>query len=533
MFASLGRGGMADVLLGAAQGPKGFNKLVVVKRLRALLAEDPAMVNMFLDEARLAARLSHPNVINTYEIGEEQGIYFIVMEYLDGRPLHEIIDALKQLDRRLPPQVWAKIVAEALAGLHHAHELCDYDGTPLGVVHRDVSPQNIIVTFDGRVKLVDFGIAKAAVNITRTESGIVKGKLAYMAPEQAQPTEADLDRRADIFAMGIVLWECLTMRRLITGTPAAAANKIVDMEFKAPSLLAGDVPKALDAIALRALERDPAKRYQTAEEMRDALEGYIQSTGRYVREDEIGRPIAQMFEEQREDVREQIRHHMANLGSARDLLVSGTVGPDDMTQSGPISGSPAADIKSLPKIEITDSARSVRAVNRNALWAREARATWGVRALVAAGTAVLVVSGFVVVRERERSASADADASLAPAGSAMIARAPVRVALKGVPAEATITLDDAPLANPFTGVFARDALEHRVRVACPGFTTESRLVHFDTEEVSLEVALQRVQEADAAAAVAPTVKPTPITPRTGPVRPPGSARPKLDEDPWK
>src|SRR5438552_10205184 len=124
VFASLGRGGMADVLLGVAQGPKGFSKLVVVKRLRALLADDPSMVNMFLDEARLAARLNHPNVIHTYEIGEEQGSYFIVMEYLEGRPLHEILDALKESGQRLPMVVWAKVFADALAGLHHAHELC-------------------------------------------------------------------------------------------------------------------------------------------------------------------------------------------------------------------------------------------------------------------------------------------------------------------------------------------------------------------------------------------------------------------------
>src|SRR5580698_5538641 len=148
VFANIGRGGMADVLLGVAPGTRGFNKLLVIKRLRQALSSDPAMVSMFLDEARLAARLSHTNLVHTFEIGEEAGGYFIVMEYLDGRPVSQIFEALRETGSRLPPEVWAKVMAEALAGLQYAHELCDYDGVPLRVVHRDVSPQNIIVTFD-------------------------------------------------------------------------------------------------------------------------------------------------------------------------------------------------------------------------------------------------------------------------------------------------------------------------------------------------------------------------------------------------
>ena len=287
---------MADVLLGVASGPKGFNKLLVVKRLRIAgprrrLLDDHR--SMFLDEARLAARLSHPNVVHTYEIGEAAKLdgYFIV----DGVPR----GALSQPDHRrhegggttLPPQVWAKIVADALAGLHHAHELCDYDGTSLNVVHRDVSPQNIIVTFDGRVKIVDFGIAKAAVNVTETEAGMIKGKIAYMAPEQAIPGSVPVDRRADLFAMGIVLWECLTMERLITGDAGAAARKIRDMDFLPPSRLNPIVPTELDAITLRALERDPAKRFQTADEMEQGRDVPLRGA-RHVPEEEIGRLVS-------------------------------------------------------------------------------------------------------------------------------------------------------------------------------------------------------------------------------------------------
>src|SRR5262249_33393736 len=157
VFATLGRGGMADVYLAVSRGPMGFNKLVVVKRLRNNLAEEASFLNMFLDEARLAARLSHPNVVHTYEVGEHEGQYFIAMEYLDGQSLHSVLRSLAKSGDALSPSFCARIVADALAGLHHAHELRDYDGSPLNIIHRDVSPHNVFVTYEGQVKLVDFG----------------------------------------------------------------------------------------------------------------------------------------------------------------------------------------------------------------------------------------------------------------------------------------------------------------------------------------------------------------------------------------
>ncbi|MDB4940788.1 MAG: serine/threonine protein kinase, partial [Labilithrix sp.] len=214
LFASLGRGGMADVFLAVARGQMGFNKLAVVKRLRQALAEEAAFRTMFLDEARLAARLSHPNIVHTYEVGEQDGVYFIAMEYLEGQSLNKVMkEALRRKDG-LEPEVSARIIADALGGLGYAHGLADYDGRPLGIIHRDVSPHNIFVTYDGHTKLVDFGIAKAALSSTETEVGVLKGKVAYMSPEQAMGGR--IDQRADIFAMGIVLWELLARQRLMT-----------------------------------------------------------------------------------------------------------------------------------------------------------------------------------------------------------------------------------------------------------------------------------------------------------------------------
>src|SRR5580692_2855373 len=220
LLAVLGRGGMADVFLALSRGPMGFSKLVVLKRLRRALADDKGFRNMFLDEARLAARLNHPNVVHTHEVGEDKGNYFIAMEYLEGQSLNKVIHELSKRGETLPELVCARIISDALAGLHYAHELKDFDGTPLDIIHRDVSPHNVFVTYDGQVKLVDFGIAKAALSQVQTEVGVLKGKVAYMAPEQAMGT--DVDGRADIFAMGIVLWELLAQERLMTGESAAA-----------------------------------------------------------------------------------------------------------------------------------------------------------------------------------------------------------------------------------------------------------------------------------------------------------------------
>ncbi len=314
LFASLGRGGMADVFLAVSRGPLGFNKLVVVKRLRATLADDPSFLNMFLDEARLAARLNHPNVVHTYEVGEEGGSFFIAMEYLEGQSLNRVIKDLAKRGEQLDEAVCARIISDALAGLHHAHTLRDYDGRPLEIVHRDVSPHNVFVTYDGQVKLVDFGIAKAASSSTVTEVGVLKGKVAYMAPEQAMG--APIDCRADVFGMGVVLWELLARRRLLAGdTAAATLHKLLNEPIPSISS-ARDVDAGLAAIVGRALEKDPDRRYQSAQEMREAIEEWIRVTGRKVRQEEIGAQITTLFHDVRVEVKRQIQDQMALVASA-------------------------------------------------------------------------------------------------------------------------------------------------------------------------------------------------------------------------
>jgi len=274
---------MADVFLAALSGPAGmgFSKLVVVKRLRPNLAEDPEFISMLIDEARVAARLNHPNVVQTTEVGSVDEHYFVAMEFLEGQALHRILHRAAKAGRTLPRHLHYRVLVDSLSGLHHAHELVDYDGTPLHVVHRDVTPQNVFVTYQGQVKIVDFGIAKAEGRISQTRSGIVKGKVAYMAPEQAGCL--DIDRRADVFSVGVMLWEASTGTRMWKGIQEAEIMQrlCVGKIPSSPRALNPDLPDELDRICRRALAYKPDERYATAAAI--SSETNVPSTRRAVR----------------------------------------------------------------------------------------------------------------------------------------------------------------------------------------------------------------------------------------------------------
>ncbi|HJL43661.1 MAG TPA: serine/threonine-protein kinase [Myxococcales bacterium LLY-WYZ-16_1] len=281
----LATGGAARIHLARQPGAAGFSKLVCIKTLLPQRVDDSDFVAMFLDEARLAARLSHPNCVQIFDLGRVNGIYFISMEYIFGETLWNLLTTVSKSRVPLPPEDVAWIVSCACEGLHHAHELEDPDGRPYNLVHRDVSPQNIMLSFEGQTKLLDFGVAKAETGRAATTAGIVKGKFSYMSPEQI--TGADVDRRSDVFSLGIVLFECLASRRLYRAdSPEAVASLILDRE---PPRLEDVVPgldPRLGAICARALSKDAAQRYQTAramgEELRDYLDSirYTQGAGR-------------------------------------------------------------------------------------------------------------------------------------------------------------------------------------------------------------------------------------------------------------
>ena len=266
-------GGMAEIYLARASGIEGFEKVVVLKRILPQYAADREFVQMFLREARLAATLDQANIAHVYDIGEEGGSYFYTMEYLHGQDVRGIMRTLKRRDQRLPLEHALGIIMGAASGLHHAHEKKGPDGRPLGIVHRDVSPSNIVVTFDGGVKVVDFGIAKASADPDLSKGYSFKGKLTYISPEQMN-TRA-FDRRSDIFSLGVVLYEITTHRRFYNGTTdIEVVKQMLEGGIARPSQHTRDYPSDLEAIVMRALETDPERRYPTARAMQRDLEAF-------------------------------------------------------------------------------------------------------------------------------------------------------------------------------------------------------------------------------------------------------------------
>jgi serine/threonine-protein kinase len=275
----LAQGGMATVYLARQAGPGGFDRPVAIKIVHPHLARERRFATMFLDEARLTGRLHHPNICGVIEFGDEDGLLFLVMEYLHGETFSSVIHRGWREGGPLPPPLVARIVCDAARGLHAAHELRDVDGEPVEIVHRDVSPQNLIVLYDGHTKLTDFGIARARGRLTHTATGEVKGKISFMSPEQLQG--GPVDRRTDVWALGVVAWEALAGRRLFRGAnEGATALNVVNAPVPPLSSVGVEVPEELDAIVGRALCRDLARRTASAAALADELEDYLYARGR-------------------------------------------------------------------------------------------------------------------------------------------------------------------------------------------------------------------------------------------------------------
>jgi serine/threonine-protein kinase len=266
LFDQIASGGVGTVHLGRVRADAGFSRIVAIKRLNPLFAKDPDFLRMFLDEARLAMRVSHPNVVPTFDVIEANGEVLLVMEYVQGEALGRLLSATRNRGGAVAPSVAVAVMSDALYGLHAAHEAVDERGQALGLVHRDVSPQNVLVGIDGVARVIDFGVAKATGRLQTTSHGELKGKLAYMSPEQLGGKR--LDRRADIFSAGVVLWELLVGGRLFQGeTPEDTFRKVLLTEVQAPSKLRPELPVSLDAVVLRALSPQPSDRFSSAREM--------------------------------------------------------------------------------------------------------------------------------------------------------------------------------------------------------------------------------------------------------------------------
>ncbi len=306
----LGNSATAGVFLAVGPGTKALpdtHSLVVIKRLVA--NDDEAMTGSFLDEARIAALLDHPNLVKTYEVGALEGADFIAMEYLEGQPLDKILRHPKARET-MGPRMWCHVFAQALAGLHHAHAQKDEGGVPLGIVHRDLSPDNVFVTYAGDAKLFDFGMAKASLNTTSTEVGTVKGQLNYMSPEQL---EGDTDARTDVFAVGLCLWEALAGRPVFRGDASTVLRRILHDAIPKLSEVRPDVEPGLEAIVMKSVARAREDRYQTADAFRLALVALAGDPSNEAARHAIGTAVSTLFRDTKDDLRRRIDEHVRSL----------------------------------------------------------------------------------------------------------------------------------------------------------------------------------------------------------------------------
>jgi serine/threonine protein kinase/ABC-type branched-subunit amino acid transport system substrate-binding protein len=389
LIANVGRGGMADVYLAVTESPEAraqFQKLLVIKMLKRELCEDADFVRMFLDEARLAARLNHPNVVQTIEVCEAGGRYFLAMEFLEGQPLHRV---LRNTQTRMELDVGTRlyILGQALSGLQHAHERRDYDGSRLDIVHRDFSPANLFVTYDGLIKLMDFGIAKARDSTSETRVGVVKGKAAYISPEQARGEL--VDRRADIYSAGVVLWELVTDRRLWSGlTQLQMLRRVISGDVPSPRSIDPRIAPELERICMKALAAKPEDRYATASEFARELELFAQDSYPPVVGRDLGGMIALAFTEDRDRIREVIEARLSNppmpeasLPELHPMTDTGkTPSQRELPEGGESSGTQEARRKSRKPESPDGAARAWRDMRRKL-------ALIGIAAMLVGGTA--------------------------------------------------------------------------------------------------------------------------------------------------
>ena len=386
--AKLGHGGMAEVFRANREGVAGFARTCVVKRILGHHNEDPSFVDMFINEAKIAAKLTHPNIVQVYELGQVDGEFFIAMEYVKGKDLLRILRELAQTraaDPSIPHQICAYIARETCRALQAAHDNTDDRGQARPIIHRDISPQNIMISYDGMVKLVDFGIAKALGSMREeTRTGALKGKFAYMAPEQVAGQSPG--PTADVFSTGVVLYEMLTGRRLFKGTSDYdTLNKVRTMPVPTPSSLNPKVPPELDAIVAKALDRDRNTRYQKASQMARELDSYLQ-TARFA-SDEMGEYMQALFPNQPVDAptNENITKEYLVKSSSRASRTGSRA--DARSDSTPVTGSGV-----MPRGSYSPGARSELTPT----------GTGGRRAFfVAVGLAALVGTGAILMFGRK------------------------------------------------------------------------------------------------------------------------------------
>lgn len=408
LLLELASGGMATVYIGRQRGAGGFERVVAIKRMHPHVSAVPELAASFMDEARIASLIRHPNVVNVHDVHEADGEHLLVMDFVDGASLANVMRAARKRKTRIPRPAALRIVVDALYGLHAAHEQTNLEGKPLGVVHRDATPHNILIGNDGSARLTDFGIAKAAERSVHTAAGLAKGKFRYMAPEQARG--GALDRRVDIFAMGIVCWELLTGERLFAGeSDAEVLLSISAGEYRRPGKVEPSVPGPLEEIVMRALAVDPDGRWPTAKAFAEAVTDWAQRTGELASPSDVARLVDEFCGQ-------ELRERRAALAD----IVAGRRPP---AISVGLSRGRAAGTGSTAAAPLTlDSVKIVPAVTEDQLRQRRVRR----RVALAGGVvAALAFAGLLVVLlRRPRPALEDSPATAPAPASASVAAAP-------------------------------------------------------------------------------------------------------------
>ncbi len=475
LLVQVGAGGMGRVFAARRSGVSGSGPLVAIKTGLGELGGGQEFARLFVDEARIASLIDHPNALPVHELGEQDGVLYLVMEWCDGATLRELLDAAP--DHRLPLDVAARVVAEVAAGLHAAHELVGEDGEPLQVVHRDVSPQNVLLWSSGHVKVSDFGVAKARGQLHRpTETGEVKGKLSYMAPEQV--TSPRIDRRADVFALGCVLYEATVGQRPYHGGDALTTlYQLLERETVAPRALRGDYPEELERIVLRALAKAPERRFQTAEELRSALEGWLRARRSVVTEGRVAAVLRDHVGELVSRKRRQVAEAIARLDAAPSPASRSASGSAELRRSS-----------TEPPSEVATSAAATLDVRPRPAGRRASGERWAVIGLSLGAVALAAVVVMVAARRGAPAppvvASAPADVTGRPPASgpppAPSTPSLALVTVRTEPPDARLQLDDeAALPNPLVRRVPADGSTHVVIATAPGYVPATVRVVFD------------------------------------------------------
>jgi len=507
----LGHGGMATVYLAVTESAAGVRKLVALKALRPEFASEAEASAMFLDEARLAVQLNHGNVVQTYEVGKADGRDIIVMEYLEGQSLARTLKRAQSSGQPLPLGLHLRLLMHVLEGLHCTHELRGYDGAPLHPVHRDVSPQNVIITYDGRAKVVDFGIAKAGSSTTHTAAGLIKGKIAYMPPEQ-MAGEA-VDRRADVYAVGCMLWAAATGRKLWSDLKDVnIMHEVITDAIPTPRSRNPSCDPELERIVMKALARVES-RYSSALELHDDLERYCEAQGIPDRPRELGRFISELFAEDRAELRARIENELSRLES-------------DVALESAASLPPVESALELDSAQLASSLPSTPVTTIIALPSKTA-GKWRWLALAAPVAAVVIYFAF--------SKRHQPPPVVAPVVAASAPQAPssepehIKLELRSRPAAAQLFLDERPVAgNPALEIVAKDGGVHRLRAELAGYRTASaELVSSadQTVDLNLEPIAPEQTSAQHAATSRPVQKKAPPSAQSAPSKSANCAQP--------